>query len=200
MMTVRMIERLWAARNYQRLFHELIASRPEASFPLEAELARLPASGAALALIRLDELSQSQTRITPELVRALLSAQDADGGWTDPMATALCLRALLLSEGHGLAIQRALTYLANMQKTEGIWPKLPFRRMPADSFASAFILFHLGDKRDFRAAVRFPDAVNWFHYHQHTLDVETRQLWQLTSLRCRVHSTAPQPDEIFILK
>lgn len=58
MQTIKHIERLWTARKYELLFRELIATRPEASFRLEIELATCTPA-AAMAMIRLDELNQS---------------------------------------------------------------------------------------------------------------------------------------------
>lgn len=187
MTTLRQIERLWAARRYESLFRQLLAARPEASFRLEVELARaLPA--AALALIRLDELCQSHQPLANELLRTILAAQESDGGWGDPMTTALCLRALLTGRGTGDSIDRGLFYLANLQKSDGIWPNAPLRRLPADPFASAFILHQLGDQPRFRSAVRFFDALNWFDRHESTLDPESRRLWDRAAVRCRLSS------------
>ena len=53
-------------------------------------VARLPA--AALAMIRMDELSQSANPLYQQLLRTLLNRQDEDGGWSDPMTTALALK------------------------------------------------------------------------------------------------------------
>ena len=185
MMTLRQIERLWNDQAYERLWRELIAARPEASFRLEVELGRaIPA--AAIAIIRLDELSQSQHPLCMKLVRQILVDQRPDGGWDDPMTSSLCLRALMTCQGQGVAVDRGLFYLASMQKSEGIWPKVPFRRMPADPFVSAFILYHLGDDPRFRSAVRFLDAVNWFEAHETGLDVETRRLWDRAAPRCHL--------------
>lgn len=188
MTTVRQIERLWNARQYTRLFRDLIATRPERGFRLEMELDK-PVPTAALALIRLEELTQSHVPLYSQLLRTVLSAQESDGGWGDPMATALCLRALMAGEGQGLAIEQGLMYLGALQKTEGIWPNVPMRRMPADPYISAFILYQLGDAPRFRSAVRFFDALNWFETHEHALDTETRQLWDRAALRCRIHGT-----------
>src|SRR2546428_386722 len=83
--------------------------------------------------------------------RALLAAQNVnDGGWGDPVVTALCVRALLCGRGNGPSIDFGLRYLANLQKTEGVWPAGPIRRLPADPAASAFVLFQLGDRPHFR--------------------------------------------------
>lgn len=184
MITVKHIERLWNARQYDRLLQELLSSRPEATVRLEAELpGSLPA--AALAIVRLDELGQSHQPITGALVRALLAAQNADGGWADPMLSALCLRALLCGRGYGEAIDRGLFYLSTMQKAEGIWPAIPFRRMPADPFASAFVLLQLGDQPRFRSAVRFFDALDWFEQHERALDATTGKLWERAAAKCR---------------
>jgi hypothetical protein len=173
MITVRHIEKLWTARKYEPLLRDMLAGRPEASTRLELELSGyLPA--AAMALIRLDELAQAHVPLYPKLL------------------TAVCLRALMGSRGQGIAIERGLFYLAQMQKEEGIWPKVPFRRMPADPFVSAFVLLQLGSDDGFRQAVRFVDALNWFESHESTLDAETRRLWDHASIRCQmVRNTTP---------
>jgi hypothetical protein len=185
MITVRQIERLWAAKFYEKLFRELMANRPEESFHYEIELNNaVPA--AALAIVRLDELSQSHHPIYQQLVRTLLARQDADGGWMDPMTTALAVKALMCGQGNGLAIDRGLVYLAGLQREEGIWPNIPLRRMPGDAAASAFILYLLGDSERFRGAVRIFEALNWFETHESTLDAQTRRLWERAAVRCRL--------------
>jgi hypothetical protein len=185
MITVRQIERFWTGKAYERLFRELLSARPEASLRLEMELGRsIPA--AALAMIRLEELSQSFVPLYGQLLRTVLNDQHADGGWGETMTTALCLRALMCDRGQGLAIERGLQYLANMQKAEGIWPNVPIRRMPADPFGSAFILLQLGDKEPFRQSVRFVEALGWFELNEGSLDAEARKLWDRAALRCGV--------------
>jgi hypothetical protein len=155
MITVKMIERLWKSKSYSTLAKLLLAGRPEASLRLEAEIAASPKACAALALVRLDELSQPHVPLYLRLLKWLLQGQEADGGWGDPLTTAICVRALLAGRGEGLAIDRGIFYLANLQKPEGIWPRVPFRRLPADAYVSAFILLQLGHSPRFRAAVRF---------------------------------------------
>src|SRR5687768_14334307 len=105
MITVRQIERTWNAKEYDRLVRELLGGRPEARYRFEMELTRAPLA-AALAVIRLDELAQGYVPLYSRLVRALLSTQEADGGWGDPATTALCCRALACGNGNGLAIDR----------------------------------------------------------------------------------------------
>src|SRR4051812_12434925 len=149
MQTTRQIERHWNARQYDRLARELLAARPENSPRLVAELSRaVPA--AALALIRLDELNQANHHLCGKLIRTIIAAQEGDGGWGDPIITALCLRALMCSRGLGISIERGIAYLASLQKNEGAWPAEPIRRMPEDAFVTAFILFHLADQDAFR--------------------------------------------------
>ena len=189
MITIRQIERAWTARTYEKLFRELVANRPEAGFRFEHEQARaIPA--AAMAVIRLEELSQSHTPVAAKLVRAVIAGQETDGGWGDVMTTALCLRALLCSGGDGLAVQRGLDYLANLQKSEGVWPAVPLRRMPADGYASAFVLYQLGDNALFREAVRFDEAVRWFEQHEAGLAFDARRLWDRARYRCRTAGAA----------
>jgi hypothetical protein len=176
MFTVRQIERLWNSKEFRRLAVELLAGRAEGSYRLEAEFARsVPA--AALGLIRMDELTQSHHPLYRKLLNVLILSQEADGGWGDVMTTALCIRALACGDGHGVAIERGLTYLAQLQKSEGIWPKVPFRRMPGDAFVSAFVLFELGDLEGFRRTSRVTDAIDWFHGNVATLDPDTRRMW-----------------------
>ena len=185
MITVRHIERLFEDHQHRRLYRELIAGRPEATFALEPVLARAVPI-AALGMIRLDELSQSHTGLYRRLLNVVLTAQQADGGWTDPMTTALCLRALLSGGGKGgAAVERGLAYLAALQQPKGTWPREPLRRMPLDAFATSFILMQLGDREPFRRAVNFDDATAWFAANERAVDPETRRLWSHAAVRCR---------------
>lgn len=220
MVTVRQIEKLWNARNYGRLVCEMLAGRPEASLRLEGELgaasnpARAPesdhretdsprpspesfqTSACATVLLRLDELSQSHVSLYSRLLKVIISRQESDGGWGDPLTTALCLRALMAGRGHGVVIDRGLQYLANLQKPEGIWPKVPVRRLAGDAYTSAFILLQLGADERFRRIVRVEDAVRWFNENILTLDPETRRLWDHASLRCRNARTHESPQGV----
>src|SRR5439155_22413008 len=83
----------------------------------------------------------------------------------------------------GRSVDLALSYLATLQKDEGIWPNEPIRRMPADPYVSAFILLQLSDSPRFRNSVRFDDALHWFEQNEPTLDLPTRKLWQSVRLR-----------------
>lgn len=186
MITVRQIERDWNARNYEKLFRELTANRPEATFCFSFEGNR-STPAAAMGIIRLAELSQSYVPLYAKLVRAVLASQDArDGGWGDVVVTALCCRALLSDQGQGVALDRGLRYLADLQKPEGIWPAVPVRRLPEDPYTSAFLLAELGDQPRFRDAVRFDDALDWFARNAYRLDEETKAVWQRASLKCSI--------------
>jgi len=189
MVTVRQIERHWNQKAHDRLYQDLVSARPERLYRPEHQAA-MSTLAAAMAVIRLDELTQTHVPLYSKLVRAILAAQDPDGGWGDPAVAALCVRALQCSRGEGLAITRGLHYLADLQKPEGIWPNVPLRRMPADAHTSAFILAQLGDNAEFRQAVRLPEAVAWFQTHVYELDEPTSQLWQRASLRCRYRQAA----------
>lgn len=191
-MTVRQIERQWESRKYEKLSGELLTGRPESGLHAGVDF-RVPPHVAALAVIRLDELSQSHVPLYSKLVRAILSAQETDGGWGDVASTALCLRALFCGDGNGSAIDRGLKYLADLQKSEGLWPGVPIRRMPADSFLSASVLFQLGDNAAFRQSVRLDDSLSWFAANESTLDRETRTLWNHARSRCGRRASVPQP-------
>src|SRR5438046_4697757 len=144
MQTLRQIERLWSTRQDGRLSRELLAARPEYSARrLTERSASVPC--AALALIRLDELNQGHRPVNQTLIRAIIAAQEGDGGWGDPLVSAICLRALLCNGGHGLSIDRGISYLAELQKPDGLWPAIAVLRTASDPFVSAFILFNLLD-------------------------------------------------------
>jgi hypothetical protein len=186
MITLRQIDRYLNEQQHRRLYKELVTGRPEASFPaLEPQLARaVPV--AALGMIRLDELSQSHAPIYRRLLNVVLTAQQSDGGWGDLMTTAICVRALLCGGGQGAAVERGLAYLASLQKSEGVWPKEPIRRLAADAFTSAFILLQLGSHAEFRRAVHLEDAVDWFAANAKAMDPDAQKLWERAAVRCRV--------------
>ncbi len=194
MITVRQIARLWAGKDYTRLLGQLLAPRSEASSRLTADLVGVDAAAAVL-IVRLDELSQSFAPLYSEAVRSLVRNQRPDGGWGDPMTTAAALRALLCGNGHGPVVERGLHFLAALQRDEGIWPAEPVRRMPADAFASAFILVQLGDHVRFRETVRFAEAIAWFTQNELALDDTTRRLWRQAKTRCQMVTGLPAVSE-----
>ena len=183
MTTVRQMQRLWSAKAFDKLLQHLVLPRAEASDRLLSELAGAVAA-AAMVVVRLDEMAQTFAPLYTEAVRLIVAAQTPGGGWGDPMLTALCVRALLCGRGHGESIDRGLLYLADLQKDEGLWPNPPVKRLPADAFASAFVLMQLGDCEPFRAAVRMADAVEWFEANDPALDPPTRRLWAHAARRC----------------
>jgi hypothetical protein len=192
MITLRQLERLWRAKEYGRLADVLLETRPEATLRLRRELARA-AAVAAMAIIRLDELNQAHAPLCGELIREVLAGQEADGGWGDPLVTAVCLHALMCSNGDGTAIERGLGYLASVQRIEGLWPRIPMRRMPADAFVSAIILYHLGQEPRFAQRVRLDDALRWFETHGASeLDMDTARLWRSIALRRQVRQFTEQ--------
>jgi hypothetical protein len=186
MQTVKQIERLWTGRRYEALLGELVACRADAEFVPLLQTCSIAIPAAAMAMIRLDELGQSGAPIYHKLLICLLAAQESDGGWSDPILSALCLRALLGSRGGGEAIDKGLLYLANLQKDEGIWPRIPFRRMPEDALTSAVVMYQLSHEERFREAVAFDDAVRWFDDHSAQLDPQTRKIWFSVRLRCGI--------------
>ena len=184
MMTVKQIERNWVGKLYERLFRDLVACRPEAAMTFESEGDWI-APSAAMALIRMDELMQSHVPLYRQLIRVLLSVQQADGSWGDPAATALCLRALLCGNGDGVAIQRGMDFLARLQKPEGLWPKFPLRRMPEDALVSAFVILELGDQPVFQSTIRLEDAIGWFKSNERFVGSAERDVWKSAVRRTR---------------
>jgi hypothetical protein len=185
MLTLRQLERDFAHYQFRRLYHELVAGRPEANAGLEVVLSRVVPI-AALGMIRLDELTQSHTALYRRLLNVVLTSQQKDGSWGDPIVTALCLRALLCGDGHGAAAACGLAHLASLQQEEGAFPREPLRRMPPDAHTTAFILLQLGERDLFRRCVRFDDAIDWLVHHAAALEPQTRQLWSHAAARCRI--------------
>src|SRR5215207_7631222 len=110
MITIRQLERLWMGQQFDRMVRLFLEMRTESSVRLACELSRA-VSAAALAVVRLDELSQSHNPFAQKMIRTILTSQEKDGGWGDPLTTTLCLKALLMCHGDGLAIQRAIDHL-----------------------------------------------------------------------------------------
>jgi hypothetical protein len=191
MMTAKHIERQWTAKNYGCLLNDLLEARPEGKFRFDSA-SSLTARTAALALIRLEELDQSHLPIAVRLIRTLLAMQESDGGWGEPALTALVLRALFCCNGSGAVIDRGLVYLANLQRSDGLWPAVPLRRMPGDAAVSAFILGQLADRRAFRDAVRFEAAAQWFATNRSSLDTDSLRAWERAENRRRLDAVSAQ--------
>jgi hypothetical protein len=179
---------MWEGRKYQRLLDELIGPRVEALAAVE--LRETPTAAAAgMALVRLDEMLQAHAPLGAKLIRTLIALQESDGGWGDVATTALCVRALSLQNGHGLVIDRGIQYLAALQQPEGIWPRIPIRRMPEDALVSAFVMLQLADNPRFEDGVRFEEAVAWFTGRRGFLDENARAIWDHARLRLPARST-----------
>lgn len=97
-----------------------------------------PAAVAA-APIRMDELGQSHLSLATTFIRFLITVQQEDGGWGDVATTAPCLKALMSNRGHGPAVDRGLEFLKNLQKADGLWPRIPIRRTDGDPAVTAFV-------------------------------------------------------------
>jgi hypothetical protein len=190
MMNVRMIDRAYAARDFSRLLHDLTSHRADALVQWDPQASR-PVLAAAMSAIRLDELSQAHHPFCGKLLQIVLKAQEADGGWGDPLTSALCLRALMANRGDGVAIERGLAYLAALQQEEGSFPAGPFRRMPADAHVTAAILYFLGEYAAVYQSIHVSAAADWLNSHTPTMNDATRVLWRHGKLRCRLLVTAP---------
>lgn len=181
MMTARQIEKWWMAREYVKLARQCLAGRAESVDSLRVALAS-PTAAAALALIRLDELGQS-TPVAAAMVRAVSAAQRDDGGWEEPILSAVCVRALLAHGCHRDQSAGGIASLARLQRDDGAWPRESFRRMPGDVCATAFILLQLVHDETFRAAVRVGDAVRWLREQQRSLVGDAVTLTRFALLR-----------------
>lgn len=158
MLTVRQIERWWRGGGHERILSELSAGRVEATGEVKTLLVG-PVSAAALAVIRLDELNQSAHPLASEFVHYIITHENAAGGWADAATTALCVRALSCSRGHGVVIDRGLSALAASQRPDSLWARTSGNRIAeGDLHVTAFIVVQLVNA-GVRGAVRIEDAL-----------------------------------------
>jgi hypothetical protein len=161
---------------------QLLDARPESSPRAAAELkGAVPA--AAMAVIRLEELGQDHAPVARSLLNLILATQESDGGWSDPMVTALCLRALLCGRGRGVAIERGMAHLAELQRDDGSWPAIPVRRAGGDAMTTAFILQQLADQPAFAARAQVEMAMGWLGEREAQLDGDARRLWSAARVK-----------------
>ena len=182
MITLRQLQRLWQVKSFSRMSSLLLEMRAESSLRLAQEVAR-PLPLAALAIIRLDELSQAHTPFCAQMIRTILAAQEQDGGFGDALTSALCIRALSCCNGHGTAIDRGLKYLATLQKEDGSWPRIALRRFGGDAFITALVLYHLGENEKFIQATRAEAAFDWLSAQEPEMDPETTRVFRLVRMR-----------------
>ncbi len=194
MTTSRQIERLWNAKHFVRLLSDLLTGRAEDFTRVRTDAdPRLAAT--AMAVVRLDEYNQSHTPFFTSLIRQLLTAQQSDGGWGDPMTTALCVRALATGKGQGLAMERGLEALANLQKSDGSFPAEPLRRMPTDAFVTAFVLYEIGDLTT-TGPVDLAHGLAWLALREPTLDPDARTLAARLAVKFRRTTVTTLPSHI----
>jgi hypothetical protein len=196
MMTVRQIEKWWAAKEHAKLSRECLAGRSEGVESMRGLLVG-PVSAAALALVRLDELGQ-QSDFTSALLRAVIDAQSDEGGWDDPLLTALCVRALLAHDDQHDRAAAGIASLARLQRVDGAWPREPLRRMPGDAMATAFILLQLVNDSGFRAVARVDDAVRWLRSQQPGLTGDAGSLTRVALLRAASRRPIVRPTSIHL--
>jgi hypothetical protein len=183
MTTARQIGEMIQGGPGRRVWAELAQNRGDLPDWLAADLGGSAVGAAAVAVIRLSELEQTTFPIYAGLVRQLLIAQEADGGWGNTLITALVIRALAGIDVAAPARALAIDYLASLQKEDGAWPLEPFRRMPADPTATAFILVQLGRDRQFLGRVRLEAAIGSLNAAVGDLSDQQRQLARLALLR-----------------
>jgi len=192
MITARQIDRLFHGKDYSRLLHDLTSHRADALVRWDARASRHTLA-AAMSAIRLDELNFAGHPLSGKMIQVVLSAQEADGGWGDPLTTALCLRALLGGRGDGVAVERGLAYLANLQQEGGSFPAGPFRRMAADGHATATVVYLLAEHPAAWAVVDLGGAADWLDANPDAQDVATRVIARHALTRCRRAPVPTQP-------
>lgn len=146
MMTIKQAERFWGLQAHERLIDELCQGRAEAVGGIR-QLIHGPEAAAALCVIRMNELLQAHQPFVTKMLRFLIASQQADGGFGDPVTTALAMRALATDRGAGPALEATIRYLDVLQRDDGQWAREPLRRMPGDPAVTAFVLLQLVESR-----------------------------------------------------
>jgi hypothetical protein len=167
----------------KRVIGELVGQRADLPDWLAAELGGSAVAVASVALIRLSELEQTQSPIFEGLVRQLLIAQEADGGWGAAMPTALAIRALSSVPAAAEAVDRAAAHLARQQRPDGHWPAVPHHRMPSEPIATAFVLAQIGRNRQFASKINLEAAIGGLVDARADLPVFQRPLLQIALIR-----------------
>jgi hypothetical protein len=160
MTTVRQINGLLTEGHTGRLFGELCQYRSDVPPALMAELGGSALATAALAAIRLQELSQTQTPVSRNLIAKLVASQESNGGWGNTLVTAMATRALLNDPESRPAAIRGVVLLTQLQKDDGSLPREAVRRLPGDAIATAFVLVQLARSAEFANRFRLEAAVH----------------------------------------
>jgi hypothetical protein len=130
MFTISRVAWLWKRKQYEHIVNLCMDLRHEPLLRLQAACRDVAVAAAAAAVIRMEELCLSHAPLCGQLLRFIISQQQADGGWGNPALTELCIRALKCEQGQGLVIDRGIGYLAGVRKNN--WAEeAPLPRMQA---------------------------------------------------------------------
>ncbi|HMO25672.1 MAG TPA: hypothetical protein PKB10_05335 [Tepidisphaeraceae bacterium] len=190
MTTARQIQKLWQTHDYKRLARLCLEARADALEPVIPTLA-CPVGAAALALLRLTELSPFPTPMHAGLAQVLANHQHNDGGWGEPVLTAIAVRALLLADLQRDRASAGMANLGRLQRDDGLWPGGGTHRLPGDPVVTLFVLLQLGTESAFRFVTRIDRAIEAIDTHP-GLDAPSRRALAIARLRTRtpvIHPT-----------
>ncbi len=190
MLSLNLIERLFDAREFDRLLDSVAGNGLELPLPLRIGLSQAAAGVVAVALRRTVDLSYTHTLLAERMATFLLAAQSDDGSFdADPLITAAAAAAWgrMLTERHAgpgspIAAGRtmAMAALAQMQTDDGLFRSTNDRSLEDMEMTAAFVLFLLGNDDAFCSAIRIADLCRWFEQRHARLDRMTQRLWQMS--------------------
>jgi hypothetical protein len=195
MTTARQIQKLWQTNDYKRLVRLCLEARADALEPILPMLSG-PVGSAALALIRLTELSPFPTPMHAGLAQVLANHQRENGGWGDPVLTAVAVRALLSAELQRDRASAGISHLGRLQRDDGLWPAGESTRLPGDPVVTLFVLLQLGVEAAFRFVTRVDRAIEAIDAHP-SLDASSRRALTIARLRSTTASVV-QPGRVAI--
>lgn len=190
MLTLHTLQRLFEHGRYEPMLDALMANGLTLPLPLRVRLSQSPTASVGLGLRRLVELTYGSTGLSRRMVDWLLRRQDEDGSWDDDvLATAVAAAALArvacdhppdAATPAGVAVERALAWLAARQDDDGLFADPADRDRQQRLLVTIFVIYLLAECPLFRGAVRFADALGAIEQALDRLPAAANELWELT--------------------
>lgn len=200
MLSIPMIDRLFAHRRFDPLLEAVAANGLALPLPLRVRLSQSPAAAVGLGLRRVAELAYGPTETGQAMARWLADHQQADGGYEGGLLATACAAAGLgrvvrdqadsVSDQVLQAYRRAVDAVARCQRHDGLFADASIAHdRDAVLLATLLVLYILGEDAAFREQVRFAEAFDQLEARSHRLPAGSDELWDLVC----IGASAPPP-------